>query len=81
MAAMKLLLLLRHAVTEQTGGRLSGWTPGLHLSDAGREQADQVGEDVEQFGLAGPAAIGDHTEDQLSTGAAGDVGEQPPPVG
>ena len=36
---MRLLLLLRHAVTEHTGARLSGWTPGLHLSEAGREQA------------------------------------------
>ena len=36
---MRLLLLLRHAVTEHTGTRLSGWTPGIHLSDAGREQA------------------------------------------
>jgi probable phosphoglycerate mutase len=36
---MRLLLLLRHAVTEQTGARLSGWTPGLHLSEQGREQA------------------------------------------
>jgi probable phosphoglycerate mutase len=41
---MKLLLLLRHAVTDQTGGRLSGWTPGLHLSDAGREQARALAE-------------------------------------
>jgi probable phosphomutase (TIGR03848 family) len=41
---MKVLLLLRHAVTEQTGGRLSGWTPGLHLSDAGREQARALAE-------------------------------------
>jgi probable phosphomutase (TIGR03848 family) len=36
---MRLLLLLRHAVTEQTGARLSGWTAGLHLSEEGREQA------------------------------------------
>ena len=36
---MRLLLLLRHAVTEHTGSRLSGWLPGLHLSEAGREQA------------------------------------------
>ena len=36
---MRLLLLLRHAVTEHTGARLSGWLPGLHLSDQGREQA------------------------------------------
>jgi probable phosphoglycerate mutase len=37
---MRLLLLLRHAVTDQTGARLSGWTPGVHLSAAGREQAE-----------------------------------------
>jgi probable phosphomutase (TIGR03848 family) len=36
---MRLLLLLRHAVTEHTGARLSGWLPGLHLSEQGREQA------------------------------------------
>jgi probable phosphomutase (TIGR03848 family) len=41
---MRLLLLLRHAVTEHTGARLSGWTPGLHLSDAGREQAKELAE-------------------------------------
>ena len=41
---MRLLLLLRHAVTEHTGARLSGWTPGLHLSAAGREQATALAE-------------------------------------
>jgi probable phosphomutase (TIGR03848 family) len=37
---MRVLLLLRHAVTEHTGARLSGWMPGLHLSEEGRRQAD-----------------------------------------
>jgi probable phosphomutase (TIGR03848 family) len=41
---MRLLLLLRHAVTEQTGARLSGWTPGLHLSGTGLEQARGLAE-------------------------------------
>jgi probable phosphoglycerate mutase len=41
---MRLLLLLRHAVTEHTGARLSGWTPGLHLSEEGRRQADGLAE-------------------------------------
>jgi probable phosphomutase (TIGR03848 family) len=41
---MRLLLLLRHAVTGQTGARLSGWTPGLHLSEEGREQAKALAE-------------------------------------
>jgi probable phosphomutase (TIGR03848 family) len=36
---MPILLLIRHAVTDTTGKRLMGWTPGVHLSDRGREQA------------------------------------------
>ncbi len=37
---MALLFLIRHGLTEQTGTRLYGRTPGVHLSDRGREQAD-----------------------------------------
>jgi probable phosphomutase (TIGR03848 family) len=33
-----ILLLVRHALTEQTGKRLTGWRPGIHLSGSGREQ-------------------------------------------
>ena len=33
------LVLVRHAVTAQTGPLLSGRTPGIDLSDKGREQA------------------------------------------
>src|SRR5215212_5680340 len=39
---MRLLLLLRHAVTDHTGARLSGWMPGLHLTEHGREQAEAL---------------------------------------
>jgi probable phosphomutase (TIGR03848 family) len=39
---MRLLLLMRHAVTEHTGARLSGWTPGLHLSEEGQRQAKEL---------------------------------------
>ena len=39
---MRLLLLLRHAVTDHTGARLSGWMPGLHLTEQGREQAEAL---------------------------------------
>lgn len=35
-----LLLLVRHALTDSTGKRLSGQTPGIHLSQAGRAQAE-----------------------------------------
>ena len=38
------LLLVRHAVTEQTGPMLSGRLPGIDLSEQGRGQADAVAE-------------------------------------
>jgi probable phosphomutase (TIGR03848 family) len=41
---MKRLLLLRHASTEQTGKRLSGWTPGVHLSERGVGEARALAE-------------------------------------
>lgn len=41
---MALLLLIRHGLTEATGKRLSGWTPGIPLSERGREQADGLAE-------------------------------------
>ena len=37
-----LLLLVRHALTPMTGKKLSGWLPGIHLSDEGREQAKRT---------------------------------------
>src|SRR4029450_256907 len=40
---MRLLLLLRHAVTEHTGAKLSGGMPGLHLSEGGGGEAGGVG--------------------------------------
>jgi len=39
-----LLLLIRHAVTEQTGKRLYGRTGGIHLSEEGRAQAERLAE-------------------------------------
>ena len=44
---MTLLLLVRHAVTDATGKHLSGRTRGIHLSEAGRAQADRL---VERLG-------------------------------
>jgi probable phosphoglycerate mutase len=41
---MKRLLLLRHATTEHTGKRLSGWTPGIHLGSQGLEEARALAE-------------------------------------
>ncbi len=39
---MSLLLLIRHGMTDLTGKRLIGWTPGVHLSERGREQAAEL---------------------------------------
>jgi probable phosphoglycerate mutase len=41
---MKRLLLLRHATTEHTGKRLSGWTPGIHLGSQGVQEARALAE-------------------------------------
>ncbi|MFM8304128.1 MAG: MSMEG_4193 family putative phosphomutase [Actinomycetota bacterium] len=38
------LVLVRHAVTAQTGPLLSGRTPGIDLSEEGRGQADALGQ-------------------------------------
>lgn len=39
---MATILLVRHATTAATGKRLGGWTPGVHLDDRGRDQAEAV---------------------------------------
>ena len=41
---MSLLLLVRHALTESTGKRLTGWQPGVHLSARGEQQAEAIAE-------------------------------------
>jgi probable phosphomutase (TIGR03848 family) len=50
---MAVLLLVRHAVTEATGKRLSGTTPGLHLSAEGKEQAARLADRLSEVRLAG----------------------------
>jgi len=46
-----LLFLVRHALTPQTGDRLSGWTPGLSLSDEGRAQTQRLVERLKPVAL------------------------------
>jgi probable phosphoglycerate mutase len=46
------LVLVRHAVTAQTGPMLSGRTPGIDLSDQGREQATRLGERLAKLPIA-----------------------------
>jgi probable phosphomutase (TIGR03848 family) len=48
-----LLLLVRHALTDVTGHRLSGSTPGIHLSEQGRTQAKELAERMAPIRLAG----------------------------
>jgi probable phosphomutase (TIGR03848 family) len=48
-----LLLLIRHAVTQATGKRLSGATPGIHLSEEGRSQAAHLSARLAPLRLAG----------------------------
>lgn len=37
------LILIRHAKNDWVGDRLAGWTPGVHLNDEGRQQAEALG--------------------------------------
>jgi probable phosphomutase (TIGR03848 family) len=47
------LILLRHGrTTANAGGVLAGWTPGVHLDDAGQAQAAAVAERLAQVPLA-----------------------------
>ncbi|MEP6623310.1 MAG: MSMEG_4193 family putative phosphomutase [Acidimicrobiia bacterium] len=46
------LVLVRHAVTPQTGPMLSGRTPGIDLSDLGHEQARIAGERLADLPVA-----------------------------
>ena len=49
---MALLLLIRHALTDATGRRLSGRMPGLHLSEQGLEQAGALRDRLARVPLA-----------------------------
>jgi probable phosphomutase (TIGR03848 family) len=41
---MALVFLVRHGLTDHTGTRLYGRSPGIHLSERGREQAEHLAE-------------------------------------
>ena len=51
---MTVLFLIRHGLTDHTGSRLYGWTPGVHLSEKGREQVAQL---VDRFDGLSMAAV------------------------
>ena len=45
--AMQIILLIRHGLAEYKPGHLYGWTPGVHLSAEGREEAKRLAERLE----------------------------------
>lgn len=46
------ILLIRHAVNDYVKtGRLAGWTPGVHLNEEGRAQADALAQRLDQTPL------------------------------
>jgi probable phosphomutase (TIGR03848 family) len=47
-----LLLLIRHGLTDATGVRLGGWKPGVHLTEEGRAQADELAERLRPLRVA-----------------------------
>jgi probable phosphomutase (TIGR03848 family) len=48
---MTTFFLVRHAATDHTGHRLSGWMPNIHLSDEGRDQAEAVADSLGRVAL------------------------------
>lgn len=46
------IVLVRHATTAATGKRLGGWTPGVHLDEAGRAQAEATAERLARVRVA-----------------------------
>ena len=49
---MTTVLLVRHGLTEMTGPRLAGWTPGVSLDERGRAQVRDLGERLAPVPLA-----------------------------
>src|SRR5690606_28734040 len=58
-AAPTVVLLVRHGATTTTGRELPGRAPGLHLSDAGREQAERVATRIARTAGLDPQATPD----------------------
>src|SRR3954449_4386188 len=50
---MPTVVLVRHGLTEMTGPKLAGWTPGLGLDDRGRKQAEAVADRLRPLPIAG----------------------------
>lgn len=49
---MTVFYLVRHGVTAHTGHKLTGWMPGVHLTELGRAQAEAAAESLSRVKLA-----------------------------
>lgn len=49
---MTSVVLVRHATTATTGKRLGGWTPGVHLDEGGKNQAQAAADRLAEIPLA-----------------------------
>jgi probable phosphomutase (TIGR03848 family) len=65
---MPTLVLVRHGLTEMTGPKLAGWTPGLGLDERGRKQAAAVAERLRPLPFA--AAVSSPLDRCLQTAGA-----------
>jgi probable phosphoglycerate mutase len=46
------LVLVRHALNDWVGDKLAGWTPGVHLNDRGRDQAEALSQRLADWPIA-----------------------------
>ncbi len=75
---MTTVLLFRHGLTEMTGPVLAGWTPGVHLDERGRSQADALAERLRPVPLA--AIVSSPLERCQETAQAVAAGREQPGV-
>jgi probable phosphomutase (TIGR03848 family) len=52
MMQMMNLLLIRHAQNDWVGKKMAGWTPGIHLNERGRAQAEALAQRLAKVPLA-----------------------------
>jgi probable phosphomutase (TIGR03848 family) len=72
------VLLVRHGLTALTGPTLVGWTPGIHLDDRGRKQAEALAARLRPVALA--AIVSSPLERCVDTADALAVGREPAPA-
>ncbi len=75
---MPTVVLVRHGLTEMTGPKLAGWTPGLGLDERGRQQARAVAERLRPLPFA--AAVSSPLDRCLQTAEIILEGRDGPPL-